>query len=202
MSNLTLLPLVRVADGVQIGEDWSLAIAFYLDDGVTPIPLDGLTFTLTVGALATLTSASGQISTSGPSNNVLVIACAASVTATWPAGIVDVSLAATDGVSTRDLFALSMLAVGAPQVARIALLVAPDTIPQALASPIPAALAQALQALQPASLVSALAALPSAQLLSLAQALVAALPLQGGTSPPVPTGEAFVNVSGYVVIAQ
>jgi hypothetical protein len=202
MSNLTLLPLVRVADGVQIGEDWSLAIAFYLDDGVTPIPLDGLTFTLNVGALATLTSAGGQLSTSGPSNNVLVIFCAASATSAWPTGVVDISLVATDGVSTCDLFAVSTLAIGAPQVARVTLLVAPDAIPQALASPIPAALAQALQALQPTSLVATLAALPGAQLASLAQALVAALPPQSGATPPVPTGEAFVNVSGYVVIAQ
>jgi hypothetical protein len=36
----------------------------------------------------------------------------------------------------------------------------------------------------------------------LTQALVAALPSQTGSSPPVPTGEAFVNISGYVVIAQ
>jgi len=202
MSNLTLLPLVRVADGVQSGEDWSLAIAFYLDDGVTPIPLTGLTFTLNVGALATLTSASGQVVASGPSNNVLVISCPASVTATWPAGVVDISLTATSGVSTRDLFALSTLAIGAPQVARITLVVAPDTVPQALASPIPAALAQAFQALQPSSLVSTLAALPSAQLSPLAQALIAALRGKRGAAAPVPTGEAFVNVSGYVVIAQ
>ena len=202
MSTLTLLPLVRVVDGVQSGEDWSLAIAFYLDDGVTPIPLTGLTFTLTVGALSTLTSASGQLTISGPSNNVLVISVAASLTATWPAGVIDISLVATDGVSTRDLFALSTLAVGAPQVARISLIVAPDTIPQALASPIPAALAQAFQALQPSSLISTLAALPSTQLSSLAQALIASLPPQSGAAPPVPTGKAFVNVSGYVVIAQ
>ena len=202
MSNLTLLPLVRVADGIQNGEDWSLAIAFYLDDGVTPIPLNGLTFSLTVGTLATLTSTSGQIATYGPSNNVLSVSCAASVTASWPAGVVDISLVATDGVLIRDLFALSTLAVGAPQVARITLIVAPDRIPQSLASPIPAALAQAFQALQPSSLVSTLAALPSLQLSSLAQALVASLPPQSGAAPPVPTGEAFVNVSGYVVIAQ
>jgi hypothetical protein len=202
MTNLTLLPLVRLADGVQIGEDWSLAIAFYLDDGVTPISLNGLSFTLMAGGLVTLTSGSGQISVSGPGDNVLVIFCAASITSSWPSGVVDLSLTATDGVSTRELFALSTLAVGAPQVARITLLVAPDTVPQSLVSPLPAALAQAFQALQPSALVATLAALPADQLTVLSQALIAALPPQTGSSPPVPTGEAFVNVSGYVVIAQ
>ena len=202
MSNLTLLPLVRVADGVQVGEDWSLAIAFYLEDGVTPIALTGLTFTLTVGTLATLTSASGQISTSGPSDNVLVIACPASITAGWTTGVVDIGLMASDGASTRELFALSTLAVGAPQVARLTLVVAPDAVPQALASPIPAALAQAFQALQPSTLIATLAAMPASQLVALTQALIAALPTQSGSTPPVSTGDAFVNVSGYVVIAQ
>lgn len=202
MTNLTLLPLVRVADGVQIGEDWSLAIAFYLDDGVTPIALTGLTFSLTVGGLITLSSGSGQIATSGPSNNVLVISCAASITLGWLPAVFDLSLTATDGISTRDLFALSTLAVGAPQVARVTQIVAPDAIPQSLVSSVPAALAQAFQALQPSTLVATLAALPVAQLALLSQALLSALPPQTGLAPPVPSGEAFVNVSGYVVIAQ
>lgn len=202
MSNLTLLPLVRVADGVQIGEDWSLAIAFYLDDGNTPILLTGLAFTLTVNTLATLTSASGQLTTSGASGNVLVISYPASATTLWPQGVFDISLTVTDGISTRGLFALSTLAVGAPQVARVSLIVAPDAIPQALASPIPTALVQAIQALQPASLAAALANIPSVQLGTLAQALFAALPPQIGATPPVSSGKAFVNASNYVVIAQ
>ena len=202
MTNLSLLPLVRVADGVQIGEDWSLAIAFYLEDGLTPIPIGDLSFTLNVGALVTLSTASGQIATGGPSNNVLTISCGASITSGWSSGVFDLSLTATDGVATRDLFALSTLAVGAPQVARISLLVAPDSISQSVAAPLPAALAQAFQALQPSSLVATLASLPAAQLLALSQALFASLPAQTSSSPPVPTGEAFVNVSGYVVIAQ
>lgn len=202
MTNLTLLPLVRLADGVQIGEDWSLAIAFYLDDGVTPISLSGLSFTLVVSGLTTLSTGSGQIMASGPSNNVLAISCPASITSGWSPGIVDLSLVATDGVSTRDLFALSTLAIGAPQVARITLLVAPDAVPKSLVSPLPAALAQAFQLLQPSSLVAALVALPGSQLATLSQALLAALPPQTSAAPPVPTGGAFVNVSGYVVIAQ
>lgn len=202
MTNLTLLPLVRLADGVQIGEDWSLAIAFYLDDGVTPISLNGLTFTLMVGGLTTLSSGAGQITASGPSSNVLAISCAAAITSGWSPGVVDLSLTATDGLSTRNLFALSTLAIGAPQVARIKLLVAPDAIPQSLVAPLPAALAQVFQALQPSSLVANLAALPAAQLAALSQALFAALPSQTSLSPPVSSGAAFVNVSGYVVIAQ
>ena len=42
MSTLPLLPLVQITDGVQSDEDWRLSIAYYLDDAITPIPLDGL----------------------------------------------------------------------------------------------------------------------------------------------------------------
>lgn len=202
MSTLTLLPLVQISDGVQLDEDWRLAIAFYLDDAVTPIDLTNLTFTLNVGSIATLSSAGGQISIAGPSSNVVSIAVLAADKAGWPVGVYDLSLTASDGMSTRELFANSTLSVGAPQVARLSLLVAPDTVPRSIASPIPAALAQTFQALQPANLASALAGLPSLQLAALAQAVFSALPLQSGAGAPVPSGEAFINKSGYVVIAQ
>ena len=54
MSTLTLLPLIQVSDGVQPDEDWRLAIAFYLDDAVTPITLSASRSRLSVGSFATL----------------------------------------------------------------------------------------------------------------------------------------------------
>lgn len=202
MSTLTLLPLIRVSDGVQPDEDWQLSIAFYLDDGVTPVPLTGLGFTLSVGAFATLSTSEGQIVVSGPSNNLLVITALSAEKASWPRGVFPISLTATDGAATRELFASSTLAIGSPQVARVSLIVAPDSNPRSVAAPIPAALAAALQALQPMELAAALAALTSSQLSALTQALFSALPVQTGSGAPVPTGQAFVNSSGYVVIAQ
>jgi hypothetical protein len=202
MSTLTLLPLIQVCDGVQSDEDWRLAIAFYLDDAVTPIDLTTLTFTLSVGSLATLSSGSGQINIAGPSSNVMSVAVLAGSKTSWPVGVYDLSLTVSDGVSTREIFAHSTLSVGSPQVARVSLIVAPDAIPRSIASPIPAALAQAFQALQPDSIVLALASMSPIQLAGLAQAIFSALPIQSGAGVPALTGQAFINISGYVVIAQ
>jgi len=202
MSTLTLLPLIRVSDGVQSDEDWQLSIAFYLDDGATPVPLNGLSFTLSVGGFATLSSSGGQIIVSGPDDNLLVITAPAAEKATWPQGVFAITLTATDGSATRDLFASSTLSIGAAQVTRVSLIVAPDSIPRSVAAPIPAALAAALQALQPTELAAALAGLMNSQLGALTQALFAALPVQTGSNTPVPSGQAFINSSGYVVIAQ
>lgn len=202
MSTLTLLPLLRVADGVQVDEDWQLSIAFYLDDGVTPIALDGLAFTASIGGFATLSSSGGDIVVAGPSDNVLIVNVLAAAKASWPTGVFSLSLTATDGVSTRDLFASSTLAIGAAQVARVSLLVAPANLARSVAAPLPAALAAAFQALQPTALVGALADLSELQLAVLTQALIAALPVQTSSSPPVASGQAFINRSGYVVIAQ
>ena len=202
MSTLTLLPLIRVSDGVQSDEDWQLSIAFYLDDGVTPVPLSGLSFTLSVGSFATLSTSSGQIVVTGPNNNLLVITALAPEKAGWPQGVSPIALTATDGSSTRDLFASSTLSVGSGQIATVSLLVAPDNISRSVAAAIPAALAAALQALQPTELAAGLAGLTSPQLGVLTQALFAALPVQSGPSAPVSSGQAFINSSGYAVIAQ
>jgi hypothetical protein len=202
MSTLSLLPLAKVTDGVQPGEDWQLSIAFYLEDGVTPVDISGLTFTLMIGALATLTSASGQIVASGPLANVLAITALGAQTANWPVAIYGLTLVASDGTYTRDIFALSTLAVGAGQVARVSMIVAPDNTPIAIAALIPSALSAAFQALQPVSIANALASLPSAELSALMQALISSLPVQSGATAPVPPGEAFINSSGYMVIAQ
>jgi hypothetical protein len=202
MSTLSLLPLVKVTDGVQPGEDWQLSIAFYLDDGVTPVDLSGLTFTLSIGALATLSSATGQIVASGPLANVLIITELGAQTTNWPVAVYSLSLVASDGTYTRDIFALSTLAVGAGQVARVSLIVAPDNTPISIAASVPAALSAAFQALQPTAIANALAALPSSELTALMQALTFSLPVQSGATSPVSSGQAFINSSGYMVIAQ
>ena len=202
MSTLTLLPLIRVSDGIQSAEDWQLSIAFYLDDGVTPVPLDGLSFTLSVGGFATLSSTNGQIAVSAPNNNLLIITALAAERAGWPQGVFPITLTATDGSAVRDLFASSTLSIGAAQIARVSLIVAPDSTPRSVAAAIPAALAAALQALQPTELAGALAGLTNLQLGALARAIFGALPVQTGSSAPVPSGQAFINSSGYVVIAQ
>jgi hypothetical protein len=111
-------------------------------------------------------------------------------------------LSVTDGVYTRNLFALSTLAIGSPEVPNVSLLVAPDNTPTAIVSTLPAALAAAFQALQPAAIASAIANLSSSDLTPLIQALIGALPSQTGAGAPVPSGQAFVNDSGFVVIAQ
>ena len=141
---------VEIADGVQSDEDWQLSIAYYLDDGVTPIGLDGLEFTLSVGAFATLNTGDGHIVVSGPSNNLIVITVLAAEKAGWPAGVYPISLSVDDGFLTRDLFASSTLTVGAAQITHVSLLVAPDIMATSIAAQVPAALAAALQALQPA----------------------------------------------------
>src|SRR5262249_15521932 len=156
MSMLSLLPLVRVTDGVQTNEDWRLSLAFYLSDGVTPIDISELSFSLIVGTVATLTDGAGQLAISGPSNNVLVITALAAQTATWPTAIYPISLVATDGVNTRDIFALSTLSVGAAQSPRVSMVVAPDSVPISVVTPVSSALASAFQALQPTAIASAL----------------------------------------------
>jgi len=157
---------------------------------------------LSVGSIALLSSAGGQISVSGPSNNVMNVIVLAANKASWPTGVHDLDLSVSDGVNTLDLFASSTLSVGAAQVARVSLLVVPDTVPRSVAAVLPAALGQAFQALQPTSVAAALAALPDTQLTGLAQAIFSALPVQSGPGAPVSTGQAFINNSGYVVIAQ
>jgi hypothetical protein len=196
MSTLSLLPLVEITDGVQSDEDWRLSIAYYLDDGVTPIPLTGLSFTLSVGAFAILSSSAGQIVASGPSNNVLVITELAAAKSAWPIGVYPIALSVNDGTYTRDLFASSTLTIGAAQIT------APDCLATSIAAQVPTALAAALQALQPAALAAALAALSGADLAVLTQAIFAALPVQSGAGAPAASGQPFINSSGFVVIAQ
>ena len=202
MSTISLLPLVKVVDGVQPDEDWQLTLAYFLDDGATPVDISALTFSLRIGALATVSSASGQIAVSGPFENLLVITVLAATKASWPIGLYDIALTASDGTYSRDLFARSTLAVGGAQTPRVSLVVAPELGQRAIVAPVSAALAAAFQALQPSAIVAALASLAAEDLQTLAQALIQSLPVQTGAISPVPAGRPFVNFSGYVVVEQ
>ncbi len=113
MSNIELLPLLKIAAGVQADEDFNPSIAFFAADGVTPLSLAWIAFTARIGSVATLASAGGQIVVSGAAGNILsfnVLAAAKN----WPTGRYPFSLLATDGTYTRDVFADSFLVVGAP----------------------------------------------------------------------------------------
>ena len=203
MSTISLLPLVKVVDGVQPDEDWQLTLAYFLDDGATPVDISALTFSLRIGALATVSSASGQIAVSGPFENLLVITVLAATKASWPIGpIRHRALRRAMETYSRDLFARSTLAVGGAQTPRVSLVVAPELGQRAIVAPVSAALAAAFQALQPSAIVAALASLAAEDLQTLAQALIQSLPVQTGAISPVPAGRPFVNFSGYVVVEQ
>jgi hypothetical protein len=201
MSTLFLLPLIQIVDGVQTNEDWRLSIAFFLEDGITAIPLTGLTFSLAVGNISNITSTSGNITITGPTNNILTINVLATQKSSWTPGFYSLSLTASDGNSTRDLLASSSLTIGASLPTSVTLLVAPDSTSTSVAAPISMALSSAFQALQPTALAAALSGAPAATLLPLVQALVASLPIQSGPNAPVASGEAFINSSGFLVIA-
>jgi hypothetical protein len=56
--------------------------------------------------------------------------------------------------------------------------------------------------ISPAAMAALMALLPPDELQPLALALLASLPVQTGAGAPVPTGQPFINTSGFVVIAQ
>lgn len=134
MSAISLLPLLKVSAGVQTDEDFTLAIAFYLSDGVSPINLTGISFTSRIGSIFSASTAAGTLSITGANSNNLVFAVPASAKASWPTGAYTLSLLATDGTYTRDVFAMSTLTVGAPALDTIAPLVAPGGAPTSVAS--------------------------------------------------------------------
>lgn len=197
MSSVQLLPLLRVSAGVQADEDFSLSLAFYLSDGITPINLSGLTFIAKVGVLTTAVSASGALVVSGASNNMLTLTILAATKSSWCAGAYPLSLLASDGVYTRDIFALSTLTVGAPALNSLTTLVAPGGSATSIATATSSALASAIAAAQPATLAVALAALPSSTLAPLAQAVIAALPMEApGAFAPISSG-AYIDWQGH-----
>ena len=113
MSNIELLPLLKVDAGVQANEDFNPSIAFFEADGVTPLSLAGMAFAASIGTVATLTTAGAQIVIGGVSSNILSFDVLAAAKATWPTGRYPFSLLATDGAFARDVFsAESAIVVG------------------------------------------------------------------------------------------
>lgn len=84
----------------------------------------------------------------------------------------------------------------------VGLIAPPGGVPFGFAKPSSAALTALLAALEPSTMVFALAGLSGAQRAALAQAIVASLARQTGASAPVAIGFPFVNLYGFMVIAQ
>lgn len=206
MSSISLLPLYRVTSGVQPDEDWTLAFAFYLADGLTPISLAGIGFTATLRPLpggVAIYSSGANFAISGAANNILTLTVLAAAKAGWGLGAYALTILAADGVYDRDLLANSTLTVGAPQTVSATPIVAAGGAPTNLMAFLPPAVALALTAATPAVMAAGLAALSSGQLAALSSALVQALPnfqTNGGVIPAA--GLPFINASGFVVIAQ
>ncbi|RBP03791.1 hypothetical protein DFR50_14239 [Roseiarcus fermentans] len=104
MSNVNALPLYKATLGVSTDEDLGFALTFTLADGVTPLPLTGIGFALSVGTVATLTSAAGGgLTIAGAASNILSVFWPASSKTDW-LGVYPLGLAASDGSYTREVF--------------------------------------------------------------------------------------------------
>ena len=144
MSSIEALPLLTTITGVQTNEDFIYSLAFYYDDNITAIPLTGINFTASVGTIATLSTSNGAIVVSGTDDNILTITEYAASKTSWLAGSYPLTLLATDGTYTRDIFAQSQLVVGAPYITSVVPLNTGGNMPTAVATYLPPALANLL----------------------------------------------------------
>lgn len=113
-TNVQSLGIWRVTGAMGTDEDFSLPMTFVAADGVTPVPLSGISFTLSVGSVAVLTTAGGGLTISGTSSNILT---AYAALPGWVAGVYSLSLIASGAsgssiTATEDVFANSALTVG------------------------------------------------------------------------------------------
>ena len=189
-TNIELLPICKATAGVGLDEDWIFSLAFVLPDNVTPINLTGITLTVSVfteyGSLFI-----GPATISGTGNNVATLTVLAAAKATWEPGVYSLEMVATDGVNTKDVFALSTLTVGDPQIVTITLLAGGSNVVSIGGGNV-----------NTAALAAALASLPASQLIYLANSLLSAVAsLQSGLFVPS-TGKPYVDDSGFVVIVQ
>jgi hypothetical protein len=130
MSNINSLPLYRATMGVGADEDLNFSLSFTVSDGVTPLALDGIAFTLTVGPAAApvcvLTLSSGLF-VGGVGNGVLTAFYPAASKTAWN-GTLPVNLLASDasgspsgGSRNVDIFTGSIVSVGAAAPLALAL---------------------------------------------------------------------------------
>jgi hypothetical protein len=119
-TNIESLPLLQANIGVGSDEDLVIALGFTMADGVTPLSLAGISFTaaatslLTGTTIATLSSLGGEVVISGASSNFLTITELAAAKAAWGVGAYALTLTASDGTYTKDVFVSSSVIVGAP----------------------------------------------------------------------------------------
>ena len=185
------LPILKVLAGVQPDEDFAVTVSFAEPDGVTALPLTGITFDWTIGDFA-----SGAATVSGGSVFITVLAAQKEA---WPTGRFRITLTATDGTYTQDVFSEhSQLLIGADRFFTIL----------SSSSPTAAAMASSIVA---STLLAQIAALPDATLIAffagLSQAVRAAMfnsglqavpdLSQGGSLPA--SGNGAVDASGFVI---
>ena len=126
MTSIESLPILRVTQGVGIDEDFILALAFYLADGLTPLSLAGITFSATLSqpeANQTLSTTGGEIAVGvGGASNILIFTVFAAAKAAWKAGVYAFDLTAADGVYTKDVFVNSTLTLSEPSPPNVSII--------------------------------------------------------------------------------
>ena len=111
-TNIESLPLLYAVSGVGEG-DLFLSFAIYEADGVTPLSLTGISFTGGIfSATAMVASLAGQIAVSN--SNTITIQVPAATVAAWAPGQYEMSVTASDGSYTRDLFSGALVVIGNP----------------------------------------------------------------------------------------
>ena len=140
-TNIESLPLLQANIGVGSDEDLVIALGFTMADGVTPLSLAGISFTAAVTSLLTgttiaiLSSEGGEIVVSGGSSNLLTITELAAAKAAWAVGAYALSLTASDGTFTKDVFVSSSVIVGAPSPLSVTIVRAAGVAAVSAASP-------------------------------------------------------------------
>jgi hypothetical protein len=164
-TSIESLPLLQVSIGAGSDEDLVIALGFTLADGVTPLSLAGISFTaavtnlLTETTIATLSSEAGEIVVSGVSSNLLTLTELAAAKAAWPVGSYSLSLTASDGTFTKDVFVSSSVIVGAASPLSMMVVRAPGAALASAASPTQPIAPAAVQA----AMVAYLAGLPTSE---------------------------------------
>jgi hypothetical protein len=140
-TSIESLPLLQANIGVGSDEDLVITLGFTMADGVTPLSLAGISFTTAVTSLLTgttiaiLSSEGGEIVVSGGSSNLLTITELAAAKAAWAVGAYALSLTASDGTFTKDVFVSSSVIVGAPSPLSVTVVRALGVVAVSAASP-------------------------------------------------------------------